>query len=83
MPFNPFTRRSLTVASVSMNAPAAPGIYGVTNASGWIHIGQSGLSSSFVVLPGAQPRQDRLVFEYDPRFDRMPQNPERGQGPRI
>lgn len=41
MPFNPFITRSFTVVSVSTNAPAGSGIYGVTNAREWIYIGQS------------------------------------------
>lgn len=39
MPFEQFTPRSLTVFSVRANAPAASGIYGVSNAREWIFIG--------------------------------------------
>lgn len=41
MPFDPFISRSLTPVSVRANAPAAPGIYGVTNSREWLYIGQS------------------------------------------
>ena len=67
MPFNPFTPRSLTVASVSMNAPAAPGIYGVTNAGGWIYIGQSdNIQSS--LLEHLQDNNSRLMREQPTGF---------------
>ena len=41
MPFDHFLPRTLTVWSVRANAPAASGIYGVTNAREWIYIGQT------------------------------------------
>jgi hypothetical protein len=41
MPFNQFTPRSLTAVSVRANAPAASGIYGISNAREWIYIGQT------------------------------------------
>jgi len=41
MPFDQFTPRSLTPASVLANAPAASGIYGVSNAREWIYIGET------------------------------------------
>ena len=41
MPFEPFHSRSLTAVSVRTNAPAASGIYGVSNAHEWIYIGQT------------------------------------------
>ena len=39
MPFDQFTPRSLTTTSVRANAPAASGIYGISNAREWIYIG--------------------------------------------
>jgi len=41
MPFEEFTPRSLTAVSVRANAPAASGIYGVSNAREWIYIGET------------------------------------------
>ncbi len=41
MPFEEFTPRSFTAVSVRANAPAASGIYGVSNAREWIFIGQT------------------------------------------
>lgn len=39
MPFEQFTPRSFTPISVRANAPAASGIYGISNAREWIFIG--------------------------------------------
>ncbi len=41
MPFNYFTPRSLTPASVRANAPAASGLYGISNAREWLYIGET------------------------------------------
>lgn len=41
MPFSQFTPRSLTVGSVRANAPAASGIYGLSNRREWVYIGQT------------------------------------------
>ena len=41
MPFDQFTPQSLTTVSVRANAPAASGIYGISNAREWIYIGES------------------------------------------
>ena len=41
MPFAPPMPRSFTNVSVRMNAPAAPGVYGISNAREWIYIGQT------------------------------------------
>jgi len=41
MPFEEFTPRSFTVVSVRANAPAASGIYGLSNAREWIYIGET------------------------------------------
>jgi len=41
MPFEQFTPRSFTGVSVRANAPAASGIYGISNAREWIFIGES------------------------------------------
>ncbi len=41
MPFEPFTARSFTRVSVRANAPAASGIYGISNAREWIFIGET------------------------------------------
>jgi hypothetical protein len=41
MPFENVFPRSFTAASISGYAPGAPGVYGITNASEWIYIGQA------------------------------------------
>jgi hypothetical protein len=41
MPFEQFTPRSFTPVSVRTNAPAASGIYGISNAREWIFIGET------------------------------------------
>ena len=41
MPFEQFTPRSFTQVSVRTNAPAASGIYGISNAREWIFIGEA------------------------------------------
>jgi hypothetical protein len=41
MPFEQFTPRSFTAASVRAHAPAASGVYGVSNAREWIYIGET------------------------------------------
>ena len=41
MPFEGFTPHSFIAASVRTNAPAASGIYGVSNARQWIYIGET------------------------------------------
>jgi hypothetical protein len=41
MPFEQFTPRSLTPASVRANAPAASGIYGLSNAREWVYLGET------------------------------------------
>jgi hypothetical protein len=41
MPFDQFTPRFFTPASLRANAPAASGIYGVSNAREWIYIGET------------------------------------------
>jgi len=39
MPFEDRTAYVFTVNSISAHAPAAPGVYGITNAREWIYIG--------------------------------------------
>lgn len=41
MPFEQFTPRSFSPASVRTNAPAASGIYGISNVLEWIYIGET------------------------------------------
>jgi excinuclease UvrABC nuclease subunit len=96
MPFDQFFPRSLSATSVLANAPAASGIYGISNSRAWIYIGetdniQASLLSHLqdrdsalmrrqptgfvfeVCDPARRPaRQDRLVSEYEPAYNRMP-----------
>jgi hypothetical protein len=39
MPFENHGTRSFTWASIDKNAPAAAGVYGLSNARGWIYVG--------------------------------------------
>ena len=39
MPFNQLVPRKFTSASVQFYAPASPGVYGISNARGWLYIG--------------------------------------------
>ena len=41
MPFANPLARALTPSSIRMNAPALPGIYGISNSREWIFIGSS------------------------------------------
>ncbi len=41
MPFDPATPRAFTPVSINAHAPAASGVYGVSNAREWIFIGES------------------------------------------
>jgi hypothetical protein len=41
MPFDHLIPRPLTSGAVQMYAPASPGVYGISNASEWIYIGES------------------------------------------
>ena len=41
MPFEQFTPRSFRAVSVRTNAPAASGLYGISNAREWIYIGET------------------------------------------
>jgi len=41
MPFNQFTPRNFTSDAIQMYAPAASGVYGISNAREWIYIGET------------------------------------------
>jgi hypothetical protein len=41
MPFNTHGNRAFTFHSIGNNAPAASGVYGLSNAAGWIYVGES------------------------------------------
>ncbi|HYW44963.1 MAG TPA: hypothetical protein VE959_19030 [Bryobacteraceae bacterium] len=41
MPFENHGNRSFTVTSIDNNAPAASGIYGLSNARQWIYVGET------------------------------------------
>ncbi len=41
MPFVPFYPRKFSSSSVSMHAPAAPGVFGITNSRKWLLIGEA------------------------------------------
>ncbi|MFN0103638.1 MAG: hypothetical protein ACKV2U_16295 [Bryobacteraceae bacterium] len=42
MPFEKVFPRSFTAMSIRQHAPAMSGVYGLSNARGWIYIGESG-----------------------------------------
>ena len=100
MPFEQLTPRQFTPGGVQAYAPAASGVYGISNAREWIYIGASDNIKSALLahlqdvgtsLMQRQPtgfvyevcemarrpgRQDRLVIEYNPLFNR-PASPDR------
>jgi hypothetical protein len=39
MPFRGFRRYSFSRSSIQQNAPASPGVYGISNAAEWIFVG--------------------------------------------
>ena len=41
MPFNKFVPYSFSLVSVQKNAPALPGVYGLSNAREWIFVGET------------------------------------------
>ena len=41
MPFNNHGNRAFTFHSIGNNAPIASGVYGLSNAAGWIYVGES------------------------------------------
>lgn len=41
MPFANYGSRSFTITSVDRNAPAASGVYGLSNARQWIYVGEA------------------------------------------
>lgn len=94
MPFAQFATRSFTIISVQNNAPAASGVYGLSNAREWLFIGEGNnirarllehLREIGTALNMQNPtgftfelcspeeriaRQDKLVRELEPRFNR-------------
>ncbi len=41
MPFGNYGNRSFTMTSVNKNAPAASGVYGLSDARHWIYVGET------------------------------------------
>ena len=41
MPFENYSNRAFTAISIDNNAPAASGVYGLSNARSWLYVGQS------------------------------------------
>lgn len=94
MPFKQYLPRSLTLRGVNNFAPAASGVYGITNAREWLYIGETDdirsdllahLQDLKTAVMARQPtgfvfevcdrgtrlsRQDRLILEYEPFFNR-------------
>ncbi len=78
MPFDQHFPRSFTAASVREHAPAASGVYGISNALEWIYIGETDniqesllghLRESYSWLQGKQPTG--FVFEACDRARRL------------
>jgi excinuclease UvrABC nuclease subunit len=94
MPFRQPFPRTFTASSVLKHAPTLSGVYGISNASEWIYIGETDniqaalleyMQGSDTPLLECQPtgfvfevcgptmrltRQDRLVLEYEPKYNR-------------
>jgi hypothetical protein len=67
MPFEQFTPRSLTPVSVRANAPAASGVYGISNAREWIFIGETdNIQAS--LLHNLQPGNSALLKRFPTGF---------------
>ena len=64
MPFEQFTPRSFTSFSVRANAPAAPGIYGLSNAREWIFIGET--DNIQAALMQDLQRKDSPLYQHSP-----------------
>jgi len=76
MPFERFTPHAFTPFSVRTNAPAASGIYGVSNAREWIYIGETdNIQTSLLILRGNASLSEHsptgFVFELCPRAARL------------
>jgi len=94
MPFDRFMPYTFSLISVQKNAPALPGVYGLSNAREWIFVGEtdnikakliSHLQETHTPLLEREPtgfifelcaardrmdRQERLIQEYQPVFNR-------------
>jgi hypothetical protein len=94
MPFEHLIPLPFTSRVIQTHAPAASGVYGISNAREWIYIGETEniqgallghLQNLDAALMRRQPtgfvfevcdgvrrpaRQDRLVLEYEPTFNR-------------
>ena len=78
MPFNNFFPRSFTEAGIRTYAPVASGVYGISNAQGWIYVGEGDdiqtsllnhLFNAETSVVKAQPTG--FVFELSPGSSRM------------
>jgi hypothetical protein len=67
MPFEEFIPRSFTAVSVQANAPAASGIYGISNGREWIYIGETDdIQAS--LLHELQQRDSAILRRYPTKF---------------
>lgn len=55
MPFEQLTPRTFSSAGIQMYAPAAAGVYGISNASEWIYIGETGNIQSSLMAHLQEP----------------------------
>jgi len=78
MPFENCTAHAFTLNSISAHAPAAPGVYGITNAQEWIYIGVTEDIRSMLLgylrergTPIMQRRPSGFVFEVRDEWERV------------
>ena len=67
MPFEQFTPRSFTPVSVRANAPAASGIYSISNAREWVFIGETD-NIQAALLSNLQPGDSALLKRFPTGF---------------
>ncbi len=64
MPFDNHGNRSFTASSVGRNAPAASGVYGLSDARQWIYVGET--ANIQAELAGHLRNPDVLLKEHAP-----------------
>jgi len=78
MPFNRFVPYSFSLISVQKNAPALPGVYGLSNAREWIFVGQTDNIKTTLIshlqethTPLLEREPTGFIFELCAAHDRM------------
>ena len=64
MPFENHGSRSFTMTSIDKNAPATSGVYGLSNSSKWIYVGET--DNIHAALIGHLQHPDAILREHSP-----------------